>query len=86
MPDRAGEKGRTAPFVRSLSSPFPPFGQRSLSEAPVPIPAAGRMRPQDIFPSSLRAGGEAIHAAGRGGGMDCFVASLLAMTVADSLN
>ena len=37
-------------------------------------------------PSSLRAEGEAIHAAGRGGGMDCFVASLLAMTVAGCLN
>ncbi len=44
-------------------------------------------------PSSLRAEGEAIHAPGRGGGMDCFVppgsstrGSLLAMTVAGCLN
>ena len=37
-------------------------------------------------PPSLRAEGEAINAAGRGGGMDCFVAPLLAMTVAGCLN
>ena len=88
-------------FLQGIVDLAPFYTKIDASSLPARSPDArlfnelrgGRHSAPEPKPSSLRAEGEAIHAPGRGGGMDCFVApgsstrgSLLAMTVAGCLN